>query len=75
MKTSLRNAAKRTGVKKSATTSPATHLYGDDTKSTTDASHASDLGFMRQADVFEPVIRQALGEVTLRPALGSGFRR
>jgi hypothetical protein len=35
-------------------------LYGDDTEGSTDASHASDLGFMRQADVFEPVIRQAL---------------
>jgi len=40
---------------------PGDHLYGDDTEGATDASHASDLGFMRQADVFEPVIRQALG--------------
>ena len=36
------------------------HLYGDDTEGATDASHASDLGFMRQADVFEPVLRAAL---------------
>ena len=36
------------------------HLYGDDTEGATDASHASDLGYMRQADIFEPVIRQAL---------------
>lgn len=36
------------------------HLYGDDTEGATDASHASDLGFMRQADVFEPILRQAL---------------
>lgn len=36
------------------------HLYGDDTEGATDASHASDLGFMRQADVFEPVLRAAV---------------
>jgi hypothetical protein len=36
------------------------HLYGDDGDGATDGSHASDLGFMRQADVFEPVIREAL---------------
>lgn len=38
------------------------HLYGDDTEGATDASHASDLGFMRQADIFEPVIRRALSK-------------
>ena len=37
------------------------HLYGDDTEGATDASHASDLGFMRQADIFEPILRTALG--------------
>lgn len=37
------------------------HLYGDDSEGSTDASHANDLGFMRQADVFEPVLRKALG--------------
>ncbi len=36
------------------------HLYGDDTEGATDASHASDLGFMRQADIFEPVLRKAM---------------
>lgn len=36
------------------------HLIGDDTDGTTDASHPNDLGFMRQADVFEPVLRAAL---------------
>ena len=36
------------------------HLYGDDTEGATDASHASDLGFMRQADIFEPVLRAAM---------------
>ncbi len=35
-------------------------LYGTDTEGATDASHANDLGFMRQADVFEPVLRKAL---------------
>ena len=39
---------------------PGDHLYGDDTEGATDASHASDLGFMRQADIFEPVLRKAL---------------
>lgn len=41
---------------------PGDSLYGDDTEGATDASHASDLGFMRQADAFEPFIRQALGK-------------
>ena len=36
------------------------HLYGDDAEGAPDGSHASDLGFMRQADVFEPVLRDAL---------------
>ena len=36
------------------------HLYGDDAEGATDASHASDLGFMRQADIFEPIMRAAL---------------
>jgi hypothetical protein len=36
------------------------HLYGDDAEGSTDGSHANDLGFMRQADVFEPVLRAAL---------------
>src|SRR5262249_36202408 len=39
---------------------PGDHLYGDDGDGATDASHASDLGFMRQADVMEPVLREAL---------------
>lgn len=39
---------------------PGDHLYGQDTEGSTDASHANDLGFMRQADVFEPVLRKAL---------------
>lgn len=36
-------------------------LLGDDSEGATDGSHPSDLGFMRQADVLEPVIRKALG--------------
>jgi hypothetical protein len=40
---------------------PGDVLYGDDTEGATDASHANDLGFMRQADVFEPFIRKAIG--------------
>jgi len=37
------------------------HLLGDDTEGTTDGSHPNDIGFLRQADAFEPVLRQALG--------------
>ena len=37
------------------------HLYGTDSEGATDASHASDLGFMRQAEAFAPVLREALG--------------
>ncbi len=36
-------------------------LLGDDAEAATDGSHPSDLGFVRQADVFEPVLRAALG--------------
>ncbi|HBJ38649.1 MAG TPA: hypothetical protein DDZ51_28645 [Planctomycetaceae bacterium] len=39
---------------------PGDVLYGDDSEGATDASHANDLGFMRQADVFEPFIRKAI---------------
>lgn len=37
------------------------HLLGDDADGATDGSHPNDLGFVRQADVMEPVIREALG--------------
>lgn len=40
---------------------PGDALYGTDSEGATDASHASDLGFMRQADIFEPFLRKALG--------------
>ena len=36
------------------------HLYGDDGDGATDGSHASDLGFMRQAEVFAPILEQAI---------------
>lgn len=36
-------------------------LLGDDSEGTTDGSHPSDLGFFRQANAFEPVLREALG--------------
>jgi len=40
---------------------PGDHLYGDDNDGATDGSHASDLGFFRQADIFEPFLKAALG--------------
>lgn len=40
---------------------PGDHLLGDDAEGATDASHPNDLGFMRQADAFEPILRAALG--------------
>lgn len=40
---------------------PGDGLYGTDSEGATDGSHASDLGFMRQAEIFEPVLRKALG--------------
>jgi hypothetical protein len=36
-------------------------LLGHDAEGATDGSHPSDLGFVRQADQFEPVLRRALG--------------
>lgn len=41
---------------------PGNELYGSDSEGATDASHANDLGFFRQADVFEPILREALGQ-------------
>jgi hypothetical protein len=40
---------------------PGDDLIGSDSEGTTDGSHPNDLGFVRQADVFEPVLRAALG--------------
>lgn len=39
---------------------PGDKLYGEDSEGATDASHANDLGFMRQAEIFEPFLREAL---------------
>jgi lysophospholipase L1-like esterase len=36
------------------------HLLGEDGDGATDGSHPNDLGFVRQADVMEPVLRAAL---------------
>lgn len=60
--TALRNAyteLKISGVK-NLFYIPGDDLLGHDTEGATDASHPNDLGFMRQADVFEPVLREAL---------------
>lgn len=35
---------------------------GDDNEGTVDSSHPTDLGILRQADAFEPILRAALGE-------------
>jgi lysophospholipase L1-like esterase len=40
---------------------PGDGLLGDDAEGSTDGSHPNDLGFMRQAAVFEPILRKALG--------------
>lgn len=37
------------------------NLLGGDTEGTTDGSHPNDLGFLRQASAFEPILRRALG--------------
>lgn len=42
---------------------PGDDLLGHDAEGATDASHPNDLGFVRQADVFEPVLREALRRV------------
>jgi len=36
-------------------------LLGEDREDTVDSSHPSDLGFWRQANAFEPVLKEALG--------------
>ncbi|PTX99045.1 SGNH/GDSL hydrolase family protein [Opitutus sp. ER46] len=41
---------------------PGDALYGTDSEGATDGDHASDLGFWRQANVMEPIIREALAE-------------
>lgn len=46
-------------------------LLGDDGEAAVDASHPTDLGFVRQADAFEPVLRQALQEPSDRAISGA----
>lgn len=41
---------------------PGDGMLGDDAEGATDGSHPNDLGFMRQAAAFEPVLREALGQ-------------
>lgn len=41
---------------------PGDELYGTDGDGATDGSHANDLGFMRQADVFQPILRRAMNK-------------
>ncbi|MBI5394280.1 MAG: SGNH/GDSL hydrolase family protein [Verrucomicrobia bacterium] len=53
------DALKKQGVKKLYYI-PGDHLLGDDADGATDASHPNDLGFMRQADAFEKVLKLAL---------------
>ena len=50
---------------------PGDGLLGDDGEATVDASHPTDLGFVRQADVLEPVLRQALQEPSDRAISGA----
>jgi hypothetical protein len=37
------------------------HLLGHDDEATVDSSHPTDLGFMRMADILEPLLRQLIG--------------
>lgn len=39
---------------------PASKLYGDDGEATVDGTHATDVGFMRMADVIAPVLKPLL---------------
>lgn len=41
---------------------PGDNLIGDDGEGSTDGSHPNDLGFVRQTAIFEPILRQALGQ-------------
>ena len=40
-------------------------LLGSDGEGTVDSSHPNDLGFVRQADAFEPVLRSARSRIDL----------
>ncbi|HRX78865.1 MAG TPA: SGNH/GDSL hydrolase family protein, partial [Pirellulaceae bacterium] len=40
------------------------HMLGDDGEATVDSSHPTDLGFMRMADAFEPLLTKLLADST-----------
>ena len=46
---------------------PGDDLLGSDGEGSTDGSHPNDLGFVRQADQFEPVLRAMLSGKTATP--------
>jgi hypothetical protein len=46
---------------------PGEHLFGDDGEGSVDGSHPNDLGFMRQAEVFAPVLGPLLGQKPQAP--------
>lgn len=46
---------------------PGEQLLGKDNLGTVDGSHPTDLGFMRMADVFEPLLRKILAESRSNP--------
>lgn len=50
---------------------PGDGLLGDDDEGTVDASHPTDLGFVRQAGAFEPVLRAALQPDSPRATSGA----
>jgi hypothetical protein len=50
---------------------PGDGLLGDDGEGAVDASHPTDLGFVRQADAFEPLLREALQEPSARASSGA----
>ncbi len=53
-------------------------LLGEDGEATVDSSHPNDLGFVRQADAFEPVLRAAMNrtgpKTTEQPGVEHGSR-
>ena len=50
---------------------PGDGLLGDDGEAAVDASHPTDLGFVRQADALEPVLRRVLQEPSARASSGA----
>ncbi|MFM8290513.1 MAG: SGNH/GDSL hydrolase family protein, partial [Planctomycetia bacterium] len=50
---------------------PGDGLLGDDGEGAVDASHPTDLCFVRQADALEPVLRKALQEPSARASSGA----